>query len=292
MIPRPRNDRRAADFRRAPGRAAAPATDSEQTTVLRRVRVGGHPGAGAAEPLRDPWGEPLPAIPAQPAAHDPTHDPHEVTVQMNAVQLGDGRLDPAAGAAHGAGRENADGPVFVDASGRRSRTFRRLGVIVGLACAVYAVVIVVTLFSGSSDAPWVPVPGQDENAPAGQVDTPPLPSVSAEPTPESSGSAAAPVATPTGRAGAVPGSDPVPSSAPGASHTSADAAPTAGPPAGSSVVGGTRNPSTAPATPAGSSPDPSASSTGASPAPSLSPAGGTGPEARGAAGPTAPRSRL
>ncbi|MEU1159875.1 hypothetical protein ABZ372_03230, partial [Streptomyces sp. NPDC005921] len=65
--------------------------------------------------------------------------------------------------------DGSDAPVFVDASGRRSRRFRRLGMAVALACAVYAVVIVVTLLSGSSDAPWLPVPGQDADKPAGQV---------------------------------------------------------------------------------------------------------------------------
>jgi len=45
---------------------------------------------------------------------------------------------------------------------------------VGIACAVYAVVIVITLLSGSSDAPWLPVPGQKDEAPAGKVDTSPV----------------------------------------------------------------------------------------------------------------------
>ncbi|MEU1703811.1 hypothetical protein ABZ478_00185 [Streptomyces sp. NPDC005706] len=290
VLPRARDDRAAADFRRAPDRGATAAPDPEQTTVLRRVRVGGHTGPGTAESLRDPWGEPLPSIPTQPTASDPTHDPHEVTVQMEAVQLGDGRLTAAPGTTHGTGRETADGPVFVDESGRRSRTFRRLGVIVGLACAGYAVVIVATLFSGSSDAPWVPVPGQDENAPASQVDSPPLPSVSADPAPESGGPAATPVVSPTASAGTAPGAGSLSSSAPGTSRTSADAAPTAGTSAG--VVGGTRHPSTSPASPAGSSPDPSTPGTGASPGPSLSPAGGTGPEAHSAVGPTVPRPHL
>ncbi|MEU1461015.1 hypothetical protein ABZ467_10075 [Streptomyces sp. NPDC005727] len=290
VLPRARNDRAAADFRRVPDRGATPAPDPEQTTVLRRVRVGGHTGPGTAESLRDPWGEPLPSIPTQPTASDPTHDPHEVTVQMDAVQLGDGRLTAAPGTAHGTGRETADGPVFVDESGRRSRTFRRLGMIVGLACAGYAVVIVATLFSGSSDAPWVPVPGQDANAPASQVDSPPLPSVSADPAPESGGPAASPVASPTAGSGTAPGAGSLSSSAPGTSGTSADAAPTAGTSAG--VVGGTRHPSTSPASPAGSPPDSSTAGTGASPGPSLSPAGGTGPEAHSALDPTAPRPHL
>ncbi|MFE6890211.1 hypothetical protein [Streptomyces sp. NPDC057694] len=82
------------------------------------------------------------------------------------------------------GREPGDDkevPVFVDDSGRRGRTFRRVGVAVGLACAVYAIVIVVTLFSGSSTAPMLPGFSEDKKS-ADQVDTSPqLPSDSASP---------------------------------------------------------------------------------------------------------------
>ncbi|EOY48019.1 putative bi-functional transferase/deacetylase [Streptomyces lividans 1326] len=97
------------------------------------------------------------------------------------------------------GPEASDGPVFVDASGRRSRLYRRLGILVGIACAVYAVVIVSTLLSGNSDAPWMPVPGQEEGAPAGQVDTTPAPSQSAQPS--GTGNATTPQATPSADAG-------------------------------------------------------------------------------------------
>ncbi|EGX54393.1 hypothetical protein SZN_38183, partial [Streptomyces zinciresistens K42] len=67
------------------------------------------------------------------------------------------------------GGDGSEGPVFVDESGRRRSRFRRLGMTVSLACAVYAVVIVATLLSGNSDAPWLPVevPGRK---PAGKVD--------------------------------------------------------------------------------------------------------------------------
>ncbi|MER5949175.1 hypothetical protein ABT127_24300 [Streptomyces sp. NPDC001904] len=72
-------------------------------------------------------------------------------------------------------------PVFVDDSGRRGRTFRRVGVAVGIACAVYAIVIVVTLFSGSSSAPMLPGLSEDKQS-ADQVDTSPrLPTGSASP---------------------------------------------------------------------------------------------------------------
>ncbi|MFI7006742.1 hypothetical protein [Streptomyces sp. NPDC050145] len=73
-------------------------------------------------------------------------------------------------------------PVFVDDSGRRSRTFRRIGVAVGMACAAYAVVVVATLLSGNSSAPWLPMEAEHKG-PAGQVDTEPLlPADSATPT--------------------------------------------------------------------------------------------------------------
>ncbi|MER7737512.1 hypothetical protein ABTX34_04125 [Streptomyces sp. NPDC096538] len=145
------------------------AYDSERTTALRVPRPPA-PSAGPAVPadtgttVRDPWQEDTGA--------DATHDPHEVTVQLDAVQIGAGGVlsrTPGAGAAPEAA------PVFVDESGRRNRLYRRIGLAVGLACAGYAVVMVATLLSGNSDAPWMPVPGQ-EDKPAEQVETTPKPS--------------------------------------------------------------------------------------------------------------------
>ncbi|MGH4032803.1 hypothetical protein ACQB60_28150 [Actinomycetota bacterium Odt1-20B] len=80
-------------------------------------------------------------------------------------------------------QEPPDGPVFVDETGRRSRRYRRIGVIVGLACAAYAVVIVATLLSGNSSAPWLPVQGSkpESDKPAGKVDTSQLPTDPASP---------------------------------------------------------------------------------------------------------------
>ncbi len=157
--------------------AADGARDVERTTVLRG------PGAGAKSPwpaspvnvaagalVRDPWRE-------EPAgeAVAVTHDPHEVTVQLDAVQFGEGGVLRRAPAAPGRA-DGSDGPVFVDESGRRSRRYRRIGMAVGLVCAGYAVVIVATLLSGKSDAPWLPVPGQQqEQKPAGKVETTPRP---------------------------------------------------------------------------------------------------------------------
>ncbi|MFI1724108.1 hypothetical protein [Streptomyces sp. NPDC020489] len=129
---------------------------TDRTDVLPRV---GTEGVG----FDDPWTD---------TGHGNAHDPHEVTVQLDAVALrADSRLVGQAGPT----QESSDGPVFVDESGRRSRRYRRIGIFVGLACAVYAVVIVMTLLSGNSNAPWLPVPGQGEAQEAGQVDTTPLP---------------------------------------------------------------------------------------------------------------------
>ncbi|MEU7402209.1 hypothetical protein [Streptomyces sp. NPDC044948] len=153
-----------------------PAAPTDRTRVLPTPRTAPAPGPATAA-LRDPWQE-TPGADGDEGAHAGahTHDPHEVTVQLDAVHLGDGVLLRADGGHRKRAAEASDGPVFVDSSGRRSRLYRRLGILVGIACAVYAVVIVSTLLSGNSDAPWMPAPGQEEGQPAGQVDTTPLPS--------------------------------------------------------------------------------------------------------------------
>ncbi|WP_199832285.1 hypothetical protein [Streptomyces pactum] len=188
----------------APSAPAAPPAHS--TRVFPTTAPG--PATGA---LRDPWQETpdalgAPDTPDTPDTHagidadtgDHTHDPHEVTVQLDAVQLGDGVLRRVDSGHRKSGPARPDGPVFVDASGRRSRLYRRLGIAVGVACAIYAVVIVSTLLSGNSNAPWLPVEGQQEGKPAGQVDTTPLPSRSAQP---SGTGAAAPRTSPSAGAG-------------------------------------------------------------------------------------------
>lgn len=150
--------------------------DPERTTMLRSPAaaksgwpVPSAPAATGAS-VRDPWQE-EPA--GEPVAV--THDPHEVTVQLDAVQFGADGVLRTATAKPGGSQESADGPVFVDESGRRSRRYRRIGLAVGLACAGYAAVIVATLVSGNSDAPWLPVPGQQQERPAGKVETSPRP---------------------------------------------------------------------------------------------------------------------
>lgn len=170
-------------------RAAAGAATDAPTEFLK-------PASRAT--VRDPWQEDAGDSGAA------THDPHEVTVQLDSVQIGEGlELRRAAPGRTGGGQEAA-GPVFVDESGRRSRLYRRIGMAVGLACAGYAVVMVATLLSGNSDAPWMPVPGQ-EDKPAGQVETTPEPTetdttppADADVTPGSTPTTDAPVAPPPG----------------------------------------------------------------------------------------------
>ncbi|MFE0388734.1 hypothetical protein ACFW1F_32350 [Streptomyces bungoensis] len=248
-----------ADLRRSP--APRPAPDA---------RSAGRPDA-APDPghtaVRTPHGAATHTswtAPETPAG-DPTHDPHEVTVQMDAVQLGGIRLSPAAGTERPTGRD--DGPVFVDESGRRSRRYRRLGMLLGLACAGYAVVILATLLSGSSDAPWIPVPHSEEE-PAGRVDEPPVPAESTRP---SAGPSGSPDAGPSANDGTAP--------APGAgARTTGSPAGTRPTAAGTSAgSAGGSSPATKPATPSGGTGTSPSSPAGGASSPSASPVGGLHP---------------
>jgi len=230
---------------------------------------------GRTPVVRDPWEE---------SGGDAgrTHDPHEVTVQLDAIGLGpDNRIE--AGPAGDSGSEGSDGPVFVDESGRRSRRYRRIGIAVGMACAVYAVVIVVTLLSGNSNAPWIPMTGPKDDAPAGKVDTSPLPAESAEP---SGPLGVFPGTTPTVSGGVTPAPG-ISGTAPGASVSPGKPGVSTNPSATPTQPGGNPSVSTGPsATPTQSvnpptspSVDPPASNT---PEPSVAPTESTG---GGSAGP-------
>lgn len=50
------------------------------------------------------------------------------------------------------------GPVFVDMTGRRSRTWRRAGTLAALCCACYATTLVATLIGSDSSAPFLQLP--------------------------------------------------------------------------------------------------------------------------------------
>ncbi|MFE2379291.1 hypothetical protein [Streptomyces sp. NPDC059398] len=65
----------------------------------------------------------------------------------------------SAGSERGDSAPAADRPVFVDASGRRGRQYRRIGWLIALACASYAVLLVATVVGGDSTAPWLLIPG-------------------------------------------------------------------------------------------------------------------------------------
>ncbi|MEU0968439.1 hypothetical protein ABZ357_24480 [Streptomyces sp. NPDC005917] len=215
-------------------------------------------------------------VPSGAAGSVSVHDPDEVTIQHD---VGAVRIRPPGAA------DASDAPVFVDESGRRSRRFRRLGMAVGLACAVYAVVIVVTLLSGSSDAPWLPVPGQNDDRPASKVDDSPQPARSAR----SSGDGA-PVAGPVVSGGTAPSArassrmrgagkkGAVRPSASASAHPTSPAGATGSPPKpGSSSAAA----SPSPVAPSSDAPTPAASSPPASPSDSPAPTGG--PVAEGAA---------
>ncbi|MFJ8056580.1 hypothetical protein [Streptomyces sp. NPDC096142] len=233
-------------------------------------------GAGAGM-LTDPWG----ASAALPGTASAEADPDEVTVQLDGPAQ---QADPAGKTGAGAGQEGSDGPVFVDESGRRSRRYRRIGMAVGIACAVYAVVIVVTLLSGSSDAPWLPVPGQKDDAPAGKVDTSPQPAESGRPS--GAADSVAPGNIPTAGDGTTPSPGVSVSASAGASakpgakaSTSASPKPSASRSVPASGGGSATNPVVQPSLPVSSPSDPTtAPSSSPPPEPSStpSPTAGTG----------------
>ncbi|MFE7773210.1 hypothetical protein ACFU5O_04775 [Streptomyces sp. NPDC057445] len=86
-----------------------------------------------------------------------THEPNEVTVQLDGLgrQLSELRDGPTP-------QDSSDGPVFVDASGRRSKKLRRVGWVLAIACACYAITLVVALAGGNSKAPWLLIPGPED----------------------------------------------------------------------------------------------------------------------------------
>lgn len=218
---------------------------------------------------------PVPAPWERPDAPEHTHDPHEVTVQLDGAghQLEDWLVQQAKDAP--GVPDGSDGPVFVDESGRRSRRFRRLGILVGVACAVYAVVIVATLLSGNSNAPWLPVPGQEEDTPAGQVHSSPLPTDSVEPSGDTSGASPGVSAAVNDGTTPEPGASPTPAASgstapPGVSADPKPSTSTSVPPKPSAST--TKDPVVEPSIPVSSSPDPS---------PSVDPSAGTSPSPLG-----------
>jgi hypothetical protein len=69
------------------------------------------------------------------------------------------------------GNESADGPVFVDNSGRRSKLLRRIGLLVGVLCVGYAVVLGLAFMGIGTSSPSSLLPfggGQGGQGPGGQ----------------------------------------------------------------------------------------------------------------------------
>ncbi|MGW6468926.1 hypothetical protein [Streptomyces rubiginosohelvolus] len=178
-----------------------------------------------------------------------THEPNDATIQLDGLgrQLAELPGEPAP-------PDGSDGPVFVDESGRRSKTYRRLGWILATVCAGYAVALVLAVLGGNSSAPWLPLSGPREEAKAELVEELPEPSADAaadlsddapEPGPSASGTPAA------GASGVPAGATPsatsviVPAGAAGRPSASASADPTR--PAGSGSGGGGGGGATKPA---------------------------------------------
>ncbi|MFE2265383.1 hypothetical protein [Streptomyces griseosporeus] len=97
---------------------------------------------------------------------------------------------------------SAEGPVFVDNSGRRAKLLRRLGLLVGAVCLGYAAVLVMafmgwgTSLTPSSLLPFGAAGGRSGQAPAGfhpEAPAPAIPTASA-PAPTASPSVPAPAA--------------------------------------------------------------------------------------------------
>ncbi|MFH8802678.1 hypothetical protein ACH4F6_24200 [Streptomyces sp. NPDC017936] len=237
------------------------------------------PGSARTEATATlPAGAALLPDPANAGPARAVHDPHELTVQLASV-------DPASVEGGPESQDGAGKPVFVDESGRRSRRLRRLGAAVGIACSVYALVIVATLVSGNSSAPWLPLPGQADGTPVEQVET------SSEPS-------AAP--SPSGSADAAPSAGPsAPSASTAATAGAADASgastdpgrPEASAPPEASTGTTTRKPAatataSSPTTPDPSAPAPEASQSdsGGAPSPTADDGTGTGTDTGGGDG--------
>ncbi|WP_097913914.1 hypothetical protein [Streptomyces sp. b84] len=123
-----------------------------------------------------------------------THEPNDATIQLDGLGRQLAELPGEPGPPDG-----SDGPVFVDESGRRSKTYRRIGWVLASVCVAYAVTLVLAVLGGNSSAPWLPLSGTEEKAKAEQAEEAPAPDDTAggpsgatpEPGPSASGPAAA-----------------------------------------------------------------------------------------------------
>ncbi|MFI6896024.1 hypothetical protein ACIBM4_18120 [Streptomyces sp. NPDC050256] len=196
-----------------------------------------------------------------------THEPNEVTIQLDGLgrQLSELLPEPSV-------PEGSDGPVFVDESGRRSKTLRRLGWVLAAICVGYAVTLVVALLGGNSTAPFLPLSGQEEHRKAEEVRTPATegvtpgaevtsgttPDVSPSALPQTGESAAAPGGAVGAGGSSTPGTGSSSSARtePSARNTATGSS-TAGEPAGETSASATTAASGTPsADPPATSPDP------------------------------------
>ncbi|MFJ6807750.1 hypothetical protein ACIQRK_17230 [Streptomyces anulatus] len=202
-----------------------------------------------------------------------THESNDATIQLDGLgrQLAELPGEP--------GRpDGSDRPVFVDESGRRSKTYRRLGWVLASVCVAYAVTLVLAVLGGNSSAPWLPLSGTEEKAKAEQAeeapaldDTADAPSDGTpEPGPSASGSAAAEESGAPGGATASATSVRVPAGSAGSPSASTSADPSRS--TGTGGAGGATRPdpttSTArpPVDPTPPSPEPEPSDPTTSPA--------------------------
>ncbi|MEU8627252.1 hypothetical protein [Streptomyces sp. NPDC048669] len=155
-----------------------------------------------------------------------THEPNEVTIQLDGLGRQLSELLPEPGAPEG-----SDGPVFVDESGRRSKTLRRFGWVIAAVCVCFAVTLVGAVLGGNSSAPFLPLSGQNEHKKAEEVQVPPTP-----------GESAGALVTPGASAGSSPSAPVNGSSAPVVPGSSA---------AAGSPTSGTGSSAPAPIVPAG-----------------------------------------
>ncbi|WP_138904597.1 hypothetical protein, partial [Streptomyces albidochromogenes] len=173
--------------------------------------------------------------------------PSEITVQLGTVRPGDLGHPPQTQELQEL-QEGSDGPVFVDASGRRSKKLRRIGWVLAFACACYAVTLVVALAGGNSAAPFLQIPGlADDKKKADTVRISPAPDDSASPgttppvtagaTPSASAGATEPPAA-DGPAGVAGPRDP----APGATASKSAGAPKENRPPATGGTGSGTNP--------------------------------------------------
>lgn len=164
--------------------------DGEDAQDDRGVSAAGGQAATAGRPGGSPGGGDV-----RKGAPDPgTHDAASAV-----APAADGSAPPA-------GR-----PVFVDTTGRRSRTWRRAGSITALCCACYATTVVVALVGGDSTAPFLQLPramglereagekpavtrGEDRAVPAAeQIPSTPEPVTPGPSLPSAAGQAAVPL---------------------------------------------------------------------------------------------------